>query len=446
MADAPETHYVKSDDVYVAYQVIGDGPFDLLFVPGFVSNVESSWRNPDLSAFFRRLASFSRLILFDKRGTGMSDRGTQDFTLEQRMHDVQAILDAIGSKQAALFGVSEGGPMSLLYAATFPHRTSALAIYGSYAKRSVAPDYPFGWNDQEWARIFDDIEKNWGSPKSLLVAGPTERSGVDSLRADGLAAYYRASASPGAAAAIMRMNREIDVRHILPATRVPTLVVHRTGDPNIEVGHARYLAQQIPSAKLIELSGQDHPPWLGNRDAVLDTVEQFLTGANHVHEPERVLATVLFADIAGSTERVAAIGDKPWRELLNEFYRRTREVLQDYRGREISTAGDGFFATFEGPAWAIRCAKALNNSIRSLNLQVRCGIHTGECELIGNDLAGIAVHIGARVAGLATPGEVLVSQTVRDLVAGSGLAFEDRGMHRLKGVPDEWRLFHAVLN
>ena len=446
MADAPKTRYVKSDDVYVAYQVVGDGPFDLLVVPGFVSNVEANWRNPDLSAYFRRLASFCRLILFDKRGTGMSDRGAQDFTLEQRMHDVQAILDAVGSKKAALFGHSEGGPMSLLYAATYPQRTSAVVLYGSYAKRSVAPDYPFGWNDQEWTRVLRDIEENWGSPNSLSVVDRTEKTGDDALMADRLAAYFRAAASPGAAAAIMRMNREIDVRHILPATRVPTLVLHCTGDPVIEIGHARYLAQKIPDAKLIELPGRDHPPWLGNRDAILDAVEQFLTGAHHVREPERVLATVLFVDIAGSTERVALIGDKPWRELLNEFYRRTREVLQDYRGREVSTAGDGFLATFEGPARAIRCANALNNAVRSLNLKVRCGIHTGECELIGDDLAGIAVHIGARVASLAIPGEVLVSQTVRDLVAGSGLAFEDRGTLRLKGVPDEWRIFQAVLN
>jgi len=443
MADVPETHYVKSDDVHIAYQVIGDGPIDLLFVPGFVSNVEAGWRNPELSAFYRRLASFSRLILFDKRGTGMSDRGTHDFTLEQRMHDVQAILDAIGSKQAALFGVSEGGPMSLLYAATYPHRTSALAIYGSYAKRSRAPDYPYGWDDAQWTRVLEDIETSWGSPTSLTVSG---RAGNDPQRAEGLAAYFRSSASPGAAAAIMRMNREIDVRDILPATRVPTLVAHRTADPVIEVGQARYLAEHIPGARLIEFAGPDHQPWQGNSDAVLDAVEQFFTGASRVHEHERVLATVLFADIAGSTERVAAMGDKPWKELLNEFYRRTRGVLQDYRGREISTAGDGFLASFEGPARAIRCASALNSAVQPLNLQVRCGIHTGECELIGNDLAGIAVHIGARVAGLATPGEVLVSQTVRDLVAGSGLAFEDRGTHRLKGVPDEWRLFHAVLN
>jgi class 3 adenylate cyclase len=446
MAETPETHYVRSDDVHIAYQVLGDGPFDLLFVPGFVSNVEALWRSPDQSAFFRRLASFCRLILFDKRGTGMSDRGTHDFTLEQRMHDVQAILDAIGCKQAALFGVSEGGPMSLLYAATYPHRTSALVIYGSYAKRSRAPDYPFGWGDQQWQRVLEDIEENWGSSQSLSIGMRTAGADDDPLRADRIASYFRASASPGAAAAIMRMNRDIDVRHILSATRVPTLVIHRTGDPVIEIGHARYLAQHIPGAKLVELSESPHTPWLGNRDAILDAVEQFLTGTQRVRASERLLATVLFADIVGSTERVAAIGDNPWRELLNEFYVQVREVLQHYRGREISTAGDGFLAAFDGPARAIRCASALGDAVRPLGLKVRCGIHTGECELIGHDLAGIAVHIGARVAALAVPGEVLVSQTVRDLVAGSGLAFEDRGSHSLKGVPDEWRLFRAVLN
>jgi pimeloyl-ACP methyl ester carboxylesterase len=446
MADTPETHYVKSDDVHIAYQVLGEGPFDLLFVPGFISNVEALWRSPDQSAFFRRLASFCRLILFDKRGTGMSDRGTHDFTLEQRMHDVQAILDAVGCKQAALFGVSEGGPMCLLYAATYPQRTSALVIYGSYAKRSPAPGYPFGWDDRQWQAVIEDMEKNWGSPQSLSVRMRAAGTEDDPHVAERITAYFRASASPGAAAAIMRMNCEIDVRHILSATHVPTLVLHRTGDPVIEVGHARYLAQHIPGARLVEFAGNVHTPWLDNRDAILDEVEQFLTGAQRVREPERLLATVLFADIAGSTERVAAIGDDPWRELLNEFYAQVREVLEPYRGREISTAGDGFLAAFDGPARAIRCANALGGAVRPLGLKVRCGIHTGECELIGRDLAGIAVHIGARVADLATPGEVLVSQTVRDLVAGSGLAFEDRGSHRLKGVPDEWRLFRAVLH
>ena len=316
MAEIPETHYVKSDDVHIAYQVLGDGPLDLLFVPGFVSNVEALWRSPDQSAFFRRLASFCRLILFDKRGTGMSDRGTQDFTLEQRMHDVQAILDAIGCKQAALFGVSEGGPMSLLYAATYPQRTSGLVIYGSYAKRSQATDYPFGWDNEHWQHVLDDIENNWGSPSSLSVGMRTAGTSADPKR---IAAYFRASASPGAAAAIMRINREIDVRHVLSATHVPTLVLHRGDDPVIDVEHARYLARYIPGAKLVELSGQVHTPWLGDRDAILDEVERFLTGARRKREPERLLATVLFVDIVGSTERVAAIGDNPWRELLNAF-------------------------------------------------------------------------------------------------------------------------------
>ena len=268
----------------------------------------------------------------------------------------------------------------------------------------------------------------------------------DPHTAERIASYYRAAASPGAAGAILRMNREIDVRIVLPATRVPTLILHRTAEHVIDVGHARYMAQHIPGAKLIELAGEDHQPWLGDRDTVLNEVEKFLTGKHQVLEPERVLATVLFTDIQGSTERAAALGDHSWRELLEAFYAKVREVLKQYRGREINTLGDGFLAAFDGPARAIRCAGAIRDAVRSLNLEVRCGLHTGECEVVGNDLAGIAVHTGARVAGLAAPGEVLVSQTVRDLVAGSGLSFEDRGIHALKGVPNEWRLFRAALN
>jgi len=268
----------------------------------------------------------------------------------------------------------------------------------------------------------------------------------DRHAAERIASYYRAAASPGAAGAILRMNREIDVLNVLPAIRVPTLILHRTAERVIDVGHARYMAQHIPDAKLVELAGEDHQPWLGDRDAVLNEVEEFLTGKHQVLEPERVLATVLFTDIVGSTERAAALGDRPWRELLEAFYAKVREVLKQYRGREINTSGDGFLATFDGPARAIRCAGAIRDTLRALTLEVRCGLHTGECEIVGNDLAGIAVHTGARVAGLAGPGEVLVSQTVRDLVAGSGLCFEDRGVHPLKGVPNEWRLYRVVLN
>ncbi|BBO06796.1 MULTISPECIES: adenylate/guanylate cyclase domain-containing protein [Bradyrhizobium] len=444
MADIPATRYVKSDDVHIAYQVIGDGPRDLLFVPGFVSNLEALWQSPARTAFFCRLARFARIIMFDKRGTGMSDRGSQIFTLEQRMHDVQAVLDQVGSRRATLFGISEGGPMSLLYAATYPERTSALVLYGTYARRSWAPDYTFAWTDAQWSTFLDDIEHHWGTTDamSLLMWAPSVAGNKHAV--EQIAAYFRASASPGAASAIMRMNRDIDVRDILPVTRVPTLILHRTDDRVIDVKHARYMGQRIPRAKLIELNGEDHMVWVGNQDAILDEVEEFVTGHRQTAEPDRVLATVLFVDIAGSTERAAALGDGAWHVLLDAFYAKARGALGQYRGREINTAGDGFLATFDGPARAVRCASAIRDAVRPLDLKIRCGLHTGECEFVAHDIVGIAVHIGARVAALAAPGEVLVSQTVRDLVAGSGLAFEEKGTHLLKGVPDRWRLFRAV--
>jgi pimeloyl-ACP methyl ester carboxylesterase len=445
MGDLPTTRYAKSDNVHIAYQVIGTGPIDVLFVPGFVSHIEAVWQNPVASAFLRRLASFSRLILFDKRGTGMSDRDSQVFTLEQRMHDVQAVLDEVGSERAALIGVSEGGPMSLLYSATYPDRTSALILFGSYAKRSWAADYQIGWKAEQWDRIFNNIERNWGTPAgtSLAMWAPSLAS-VDGA-AERMASFFRTAASPGAAVSIMRMNRDIDARDILKTIRVPTLLLHRTGDRVIDLEHARYMAQRIPNARLVELPGEDHMYWVSAQGA-LDEIEHFLTGGLAPSETERVLATVLFIDIVGSTERAAILGDQPWRKLLEAFYAKIRELLREYRGREINTAGDGFFATFDGPARGIRCAAAILEGVRSLGLEARGGLHTGECEIIGKDLAGIAVHIGARVAGLARPGEVLISQTVRDLVAGSGLSFEDRGVHALKGVPNEWRLFRPIFN
>jgi pimeloyl-ACP methyl ester carboxylesterase/class 3 adenylate cyclase len=444
MADIPAIRYVKSDDVHVAYQVIGDGPLDLLWVPGFVSNMEAGWQSPPTASFIRRLSSFCRLILFDKRGTGMSDRGSQIFTLEQRMHDVQAILDEIGSERAALFGVSEGGPMSLLYAATYPERTAALVLYGSYAKRSWAPDYPLGWKAEQWERVLGNIEHNWGTPQGTSIAmwAPSLMKKPDA--AERLASYFRSAASPGAAAAIMKMNREIDVRNILPTIRTPTLILHRTADRVSEVGHARYLAQHIPDAKLIELPGIDHVYWTEGGEAIVDHIEQFLTGRRQARQPERVLATVMFVDIAKSTEHAARVGDNQWRTLLEKFYLDVRDVLQQYRGREINTSGDGFLAAFDGPARAVRCAMSIREHVRALGLEVRCGLHTGECEIVADDLAGIAVHTGARVAGLAAPGEILVSQTLRDLVAGSGLTFENSGVHVLKGVPGEWHLYRAA--
>ena len=441
MTAVPETRYAKSGDVHIAYQVLGDGPIDLLFVPGFVSNVEATWQHPVRAAFFRRLASFSRLILFDKRGTGMSDRTSQIFTLEQRMEDVNAVLDAVGSERAALFGTSEGGPMSILFAASHPQRTIALVIFGSYAKRSWAEDYTFGWLEERWNAVLSNMERNWGTPKGVDLEMWAPSIAHDAERATKSAAYFRAAAIPGAALAVMSMNRDIDVRRVLPSVRVPTLILHRVDEKVIDVEHARYLARHIPGARLIELPGVDHIFWIGDGDAILDEVELFLTGRRQAAEPERVLATVQFTDIVQSTERAAALGDRKWRDVLERFQSMVRETLREHRGREIDTAGDGFLAAFDGPARAIRCAAAVRERARAQGIDLRAGIHTGECEIIGDKLGGIAVHTGSRVASKAEPGEILVSQTVKDLVAGSGLQFAERGVHSLKGVPGEWRLY-----
>ncbi len=437
--DVPKTRYAKSGDLHIAYQVVGEGPLDLVFVPGFVSHLEFEWEGPLSARFFQRLASFSRLIRFDKRGTGLSDRPPGVPTLEQRMDDVRAVMDAAGSHKAALFGVSEGGPMSLLFSATYPERTSALVLYGSYARRAWASDHPFGITEADMERALEDLERNWGGSAGIETRAPSMAH--DEHFGRWRANWMRLAASPGAAVAILRMNMEIDVRHILPVIRVPTLIVHRTGDRLTRVEQARYMAERIPGAKLVELPGIDHTPWVGDSDALLDEVEEFLTGVRHVAEPNRVLATVLFTDIVGSTERAAALGDQRWRELLTSHHALVRKELARFRGREIDTAGDGFLATFDGPARAIRCASAIRDAVKDLGIEIRAGLHTGECEVMGDKLGGIAVHIGARIASLAKPGEIMVSSTVKDLVAGSGLEFEGRGPHALKGIPGEWRLF-----
>jgi pimeloyl-ACP methyl ester carboxylesterase/class 3 adenylate cyclase len=437
----PETRYAKSADVHIAYQVVGDGPFDLVFVPGFVSNVEAVWSSPARARFLHGLASFSRLILFDKRGTGMSDRTSQLFSLEQRMEDVHAVLDAVGSERAALFGFSEGGPMSLLFAATYPQRTAAVVLYGAYAKRSWAPDYPFGWTPGQWDAFLSRMERGWGTPEGAVLDLWAPSIVGDPQAAATAAAYLRASASPGAALAVMQMNREIDVRHVLPSVRVPTLIIHRAEERVISIDNARYMAERIPGAKLVQLPGIDHMPWVGDGDTIVQEAAQFLTGERLVAEHERVLATVLFTDIVQSTERAAAMGDRQWRELLESHQSLVRGELARFRGREIDTAGDGFLCAFDGPARAIRCAQTIRDRSRSAGVEIRAGLHTGECEVIGEKLGGIAVHTGARVAAQAQPGEIVVSQTVKDLVAGSGLNFADRGVHALKGVPGEWRLY-----
>jgi pimeloyl-ACP methyl ester carboxylesterase len=435
----PETRYAKSGEVNIAYQVVGDGPRDLILVPGWVSNIEVFWEEPGLARFLRRLASFSRLILFDKRGTGLSDRVTDLPNLETRMDDVRAVMDAVNSQRAALLGYSEGGPMCALFAATYPTRTSALLMVGSYARRTYSPDYPWGPTVEEHQKFFEMCQREWGGPVGLDARGPSMAR--DERFRQWWARLLRMGASPGANLALLRMNAEVDVRHVLPAVRVPTLILHSVGDRALDVRASRYMAEQVPGAKYVELPGGDHLPWLSDSDAILDEVEEFLTGVRHGPEPDRVLATVIFTDIVGATERASALGDRRWRDLLDSHHALVRRELGRFRGHEVDTAGDGFLASFDGPARAIRCACAVSDGARQLGLEIRAGLHTGECELIGDKVGGIAVHIGARVAACAAPGEVLVSSTVKDLVAGSGLRFADRGVHTLKGVPGEWRLF-----
>ncbi len=435
----PETRYTKSGDVNIAYQVTGRGPLDLVFVAAWVSHLEYAWEHPSFARFLDRLGSFSRLIRFDKRGTGLSDRVAELPTLEQRMDDVRAVMDAVGSERAALFGLSEGGSMCALFAATYPKRTSALILCGAFAKRIWSPDYPWAPTPEERQRFFDAIETGWGGVVDLETLAPNAAD--DPQFRDWWSTYLRLGASPGAALAHARMNTEIDIRHVLGTIRVPTLVLHRSGDQDAKVEEGRYIAAQIPGAKFVELPGRDHLPFVGDADAVLDEVEEFLTGVRTSPEAERILATVLFADIVESTKRAAELGDRRWRDLLEAYYALIRRNLAAFRGREIDTTGDGLLATFDGPARAIRCAGAIRDAARGLGIEVRAGLHTGECEVIGPKLGGIAVHIGARVASLAGAGEVLVSSTVKDLVAGSGLRFEDRGAHALKGVEGEWRLF-----
>lgn len=444
MIDIPAVQYARSGDVDIAYQVVGDGPRALVFVMGWVSNIEYFWREPTFARFLRRLASFSRLILFDKRGTGLSDRVAIDElpTLEQRMDDVRAVMDAAGVEHAALLGISEGGPMCILFAATYPERTDALVMIGAYARRLWAHDYACGATQEEYERFLDSIREGWGGPVGIEVRAPSLRDD-EQFRAR-WATYLRMSASPGAAYALTRMNGEIDVRHALSAVGVPTLIIHRHGDQSLPVEGSRYMADRIRGAKLVELPGDDHLPWVGDQDEILDEVEGFLTGVRRGADPDRVLATVLFTDVVRSTEHAVELGDKRWSDLLASHHSAVRHELTHWRGTEIDTTGDGFLATFDGPARAIRCACAARDAVHELGLEIRAGLHTGEYEIFGATIAGLTVHTGARIAALAGTGEVLVSSAVKDLVAGSGIEFEDRGEHELKGVPDRWRLYRAL--
>jgi pimeloyl-ACP methyl ester carboxylesterase len=436
-----DVRYARSGDVNIAYQVVGNGPRDIVLVWGWVSNIETMWEEPAVARFFDRLSSFSRLILFDKRGTGLSDRVPDaDLpSLEVRMDDVRAVMDAVGSERAALFGISEGSAMCALFAATYPARTTALIMAGGFARKTWAPDYPWAPTKDQVSAFIEQMQRDWGGPVGLEVRAPSLVH--DERFRQWWARYLRSGASRSGVAALMRMNAEIDVRNVLSTIRVPTLILHSVNDRAVDIGGSRYMAQHIRRAKLVELSGPDHLVILSDAEIILNEIEEFLTGVRHSPEPDRVLATVLFTDIVGATEKAAAMGDRRWHDLLDSHHALVRRELVRSRGREIDTTGDGFLATFDGPARAVRCACLISNDVRSLGLDIRAGLHTGECEIMGDDVGGIAVHIGARVAALAGPGEVLVSSTVKDLVAGSGLRFRDRGAKPLKGVPGEWTLF-----
>jgi pimeloyl-ACP methyl ester carboxylesterase len=437
----PETRYARSGDVNIAYQVVGDGPMDLVYVPGWVSNIDLMWEDPSYAAMLERFASFARLILFDKRGTGLSDPVPVDELpdLEQRMDDVRAVMDDVGSLRAAVVGHSEGGSMSALFAATFPDRVSALVMMGCFAKRLRTDDYPWAPTWEERLETIEDAERRWPPDDYVEVLAPS-RAHDEAFRR-WLGRYLRNGASPKAAAALLRMNSFADITPILPSIRVPTLLLYRVGDRDVLVEEGRFVAARIPGARFVELEGADHCMWTGNADELLDEIEDFLTGVRRGPAPDRILATVLFTDIVDSTRRAAELGDHAWSELLERHHATVRRELARFRGRELDTAGDGFLAAFDGPARAVRCARSAVDAVSDLGLAMRAGVHTGEVEIAGDALRGIAVHTGARIASLAGPGEVLVSRTVVDLVAGSGLAFGKAGEHELKGIPGAWQVY-----
>ncbi len=440
MPMAPQTRYVRSGEFHIAYQVVGQGPVDLVYVPSWISQVEHYWEEPMVARYFQRLASFSRLIMFDRRGSGLSDPILRAPTLEEQMDDVVAVMNAAGSEHAAVFALLEGGAMAALFAATHPERTDALVLYEAQPRMSWAPDYEWAMPRAEReSYIRDGGMHSWGDGSRILTLSPS--SAAQPRLRDWWARLERLAASPGTAAKFMLMNGEVDVRAVLGTIQAPTLVLHRVQDPFIDIRHSRYLATHIPGARLVELPGTEALSF--EREASeLDEIEEFLTGMRRAPDADRILATVMFADIVDSTQRAAELGDRRWRDLLETVEARVARELDRFRGRAVKTMGDGFLATFDGPARAIRCARAIHEFARTeFGLQVRSGLHTGEIERIGNDVGGIGVHIGARVGALADPGEVLVSSTVRDLVVGSGIAFEDRGEHQLKGVPDRWRLW-----
>ena len=433
----PTTRYAKSGDVHIAYQVFGDGPIDLVYTPGFVSHLENQWDQPDLARWFLRLARFARVVIFDKRGTGLSDRVGELPSFDERMDDLRAVMDAVGIERAALLGVSEGGPLAALFAATHPDRCRAMVLYGIARFASWVP------TAERLQAMLDYIDRDWGSGGIARRFAPSRQD--DPAFRQWMGRFERLGASPAAAMALMRMNSQIDVTEVLPSIRVPTLILHRTADPVVSVEGGRLLAERIPGARYVELPGIDHFAFIGDSTAQIgDLVEEFLTGSRAVVDVDRALATVLFTDIVGSTARAEQLGDQRWRGLLDAHHAAARREFARFRGKEVKSLGDGFLATFDGPARAIRCASAISEAVRALGIEVRAGLHTGEIEAGEDDVRGIAVHIAARVAALAGPGEVLASRTVRDLVAGSGIRFLERGRHALHGLQEPMELYAAV--
>ena len=427
----PITRYAKSGDVHIAYQVFGSGTTDLVFVPGFISHIENYWEHPDLARWLLRLGSFARVIMFDKRGTGLSDPVSEMPSLDLRMDDVRAVMDAAGTESAALFGISEGGALSALFAATYPQRCQRLVLYGAFAR------YPMG--AEVLKPFFKYADRAWGSGLSLPAWAPSRQN--DPTMQQWWGRFERLGGSPAAAMAVMRMATETDVSAILPSIRVPTLVIHCKDDTLLPIECGRFIARNIPSARQIELPGKDHLFFI--HEQIGDCIEEFLTGSVSGAESHRVLATVLFTDIVDSTSRAEQIGDQRWHDLLDAHHTTVRRELGRYRGSEIKSLGDGFLATFDGPARAVRCACAVAEAVRPLGIEVRCGLHTGEIEVGDRDVQGIAVHIAARISAAAAAGEILVSRTVKDLVAGSGLHFNERGSHLLKGLQDAMELYAA---
>jgi pimeloyl-ACP methyl ester carboxylesterase len=448
MNEPPEVQYARNGSIALAYQILGDGPIDVVFQPGFIGNLDMMWEFPPYARFLRRLASFSRLIVADRRGSGLSDRfSPEDLPpLEVLMDDLLVVLDEVGSERASLFGFSDAGCLCAVFAATYPERTNALALYDTAASGAVTDGVPWQWSEETWSSYMDEMAAGWGTLAYAQKVVPWFNPSLagDDRAARWWARFMRQAASPNSAVAIERMWHQIDVRPVLPTIQVPTLVLHRVEDVIEDVEAGRDMARRITGARFVELPGGDNAPWAGDQDQVLDEIEEFFTGVRRSASADRVLATVLFTDIVGSTERAAALGDTAWNELLEEHHSVVRRQLGAFRGDEVDTTGDGFLATFDGPARAVECGRAITSSVRELGIAVRAGVHTGEIERAGDQVRGIAVHIGARVMSLASASEVLVSQTVKDLVVGSGLVFEDAGEHELKGVPDRWRLYRVV--